>query len=162
MKRAGHCLCGQVSVVIDDEAKELEICHCKNCQLQSGSAYAPFLAVASSKLTILGMPKCFNDQDTVSGRVVRRHFCGDCGSPVYVTVERAPILPMCFQGCLIKPMTSDQRFTVGRPRSTHGLIFRRVVSSIKWMPAYLPVSISGSRSYYSPSPLTMRWLQGDG
>ena len=100
MKRAGHCLCGQVSFVIDDEAKELDICHCKNCQLQSGSAYAPFLAVASSKLTILGMPKCFNDQDTVSGRVVRRHFCGDCGSPVYVTVERAPNTAYVFSGLL--------------------------------------------------------------
>jgi hypothetical protein len=100
MKRAGHCHCGQVSFVIDDEAKELDICHCKNCQLQSGSAYAPFLAVASSKLTILGMPKCFNDQDTVSGRVVRRHFCGDCGSPVYVTVERAPNTAYVFSGLL--------------------------------------------------------------
>jgi hypothetical protein len=100
MKRTGHCLCGQVSFVIGDEAKELDICHCKNCQLQSGSAYAPFLAVASSKLTILGMPKCFNDQDTVSGRVVRRHFCGDYGSPVYVTVERAPNTAYVFSGLL--------------------------------------------------------------
>ena len=110
MKRAGHCLCGQVSFVIDDEAKELEICHCKNCQLQSGSAYAPFLAVASSKLTILGMPKCFNDQDTVSGRVVRRHFCGDCSSPVYVTVERAPNTAHVFSGLL--DQTHDLRSKV--------------------------------------------------
>lgn len=46
------------------------------------------------------MPKCFNDQDTVSGRVVRRHFCGDCGSPVYVTVERAPNTAYVFSGLL--------------------------------------------------------------
>lgn len=100
MKRTGRCLCRKVSFVIDDLADELDICHCKNCQLQSGSAYAPFLSVASSKLKIEGIPKCFHDHDTVSGRVVRRHFCGECGSPVYVTVERAPNTVYVFSGLL--------------------------------------------------------------
>ena len=30
------------------------------------------------------------DTDTVSGNGVARHFCGDCGSPIYVVVVRAP------------------------------------------------------------------------
>ena len=79
----------------------------QNCQLQSGSAYAPFLAVALDNLCVDGGPKCFADSDTVSGRTVRRYFCGDCGSPAYVVVERAPTTAYVFTGLL--EQTSDLR-----------------------------------------------------
>ena len=107
MQRTGQCLCGQIKLTINDDNAEVDVCHCKNCQLQSGSAYAPFLAVALDNLSVGGDPKCFADSDTVSGRTVRRYFCGDCGSPAYVVVERAPNTAYVFTGLL--DQTSDLR-----------------------------------------------------
>jgi hypothetical protein len=100
VRRQGQCLCGHIKLTISDANTELDICHCKNCQLQSGSAYAPFLAVAIDNLSVDGHPKCFADSETVSGRTVRRYFCGDCGSPAYVVVERAPNTAYVFSGLL--------------------------------------------------------------
>ena len=74
MERTGQCLCGQIKLTINDNNAELDVCHCKNCQLQSGSAYAPFLAIALDNLSVGGDPKCFDDSDTISGRTVRRYF----------------------------------------------------------------------------------------
>jgi len=99
MERTGQCLCGHLKLTINDDNNELDVCHCKNCQLQSGSAYAPFLTVALDNLCVDGGPKCFADSDTVSGRTVRRYFCGDCGSPAYVVVERASTTAYVFTGC---------------------------------------------------------------
>jgi hypothetical protein len=99
MERTGQCLCGQIKLTISDDNAELDVCHCKNCQLQSGSAYAPFLTVALGNLCVDGRPKCFADSDTVSGRTVRRYFCGDCGSPAYAVVERASTTAYVFTGC---------------------------------------------------------------
>ena len=90
MRRTGECLCGQIKLAINAENAELDVRHCKNCQLQSGSAFAPFLSVALDKLGVDGDPKCFADRDTMSGRTGRRYFCSDCGSPAFVVVGRAP------------------------------------------------------------------------
>ena len=35
-------------------------------------------------------PKCYVDADTSSGSAVERHFCGDCGSPIYSIVPGSP------------------------------------------------------------------------
>ncbi|MEC8158483.1 MAG: GFA family protein [Pseudomonadota bacterium] len=90
MQRTGQCLCGQIKLAINADNVELDVRHCKNCQLQSGSAFAPFLSVALDKLGVDGDPKCFADRDTMSGRTVRRYLCSDCGSPASEVVERAP------------------------------------------------------------------------
>ena len=107
MERTGQCLCGQIKLTTNDDNAELDVCHCKDCQLQSGSAYAPFLAVALDNLSVDGDPKCHADGDTVSSRTVRRYFCSDCGSPAYVIVERAPTTAYVFSGSL--EQTSDLR-----------------------------------------------------
>ena len=70
--------------------RSLDVCHCKNCQRQSGAAFVPFLAIPMAELHLNGSPKAFMDDDTESGKTVARCFCGDCGSPLYVVVEAAP------------------------------------------------------------------------
>ena len=98
--RQGRCVCGDVSYHISNAPNELDVCHCKNCQRQSGSAYAPFLAVPIDTLVLTGEPKCFRDDDTVSGRTVERYFCDRCSSPIYVRVERAPNTAYVFTGTM--------------------------------------------------------------
>ena len=68
----------------------LDVCYCKNYQLRAGASFIPIVAVPLSKLFVSGSLKNFMDTDIVSGNGVARHFCGDCGSPIYVMVEDAP------------------------------------------------------------------------
>lgn len=107
VRRQGQCLCGYIKLIINDANSKLDICHCKNCQLQSGSVYGPFLAIALNNLSVDGDPRCFADSDTVSGRRTRPYFCGNCGSADYVVVERAPSTAHVFTGLL--DQTSDLR-----------------------------------------------------
>lgn len=98
MKRKGRCLCGTVQITAASEARSLDVCHCKNCQLQTSSPFAAFLALPLNRLAISGPLKRFDDACTVSGNLVERFFCGNCGSPCYVRVARAPNTAYVFSG----------------------------------------------------------------
>ncbi len=90
MSAKGKCLCGRVQYTFTHRLSGLDVCHCKNCQRQSGASFVPFLAIPLAALQVAGSPKTFMDDDTESGKTVARYFCGDCGSPLYVIVEAAP------------------------------------------------------------------------
>ena len=58
-------------------------CHCRDCQRETGSAYAAVLAVAGASFQVIkGSPRYF-DLTADSGHTTRRCFCGDCGSPLF-------------------------------------------------------------------------------
>ena len=90
MSATGKCLCGRIHYTFEHSSSALDVCHCKNCQRQSGAAFVPFLAISMAELHLNGSPKAFMDDGTESGKTVARYFCGDCGSPLYVVVEAAP------------------------------------------------------------------------
>ena len=86
----GGCLCGQVSYTADGEAALVGVCHCKHCQKQSGSAFSINLAVPRAALTITsGDPAVYADKGD-SGAAVCRHFCRDCGSPLFSDAASLP------------------------------------------------------------------------
>lgn len=49
-------------------------------------------------MTFSGSLKKFDDGETVTGNIVERYSCGDCGSPCYVRVARAPNTAYVFSG----------------------------------------------------------------
>ncbi len=58
-------------------------CHCRDCQRETGSAYAAVLAVPSTTFRIVqGKPKYF-EVTADSGHTTTRVFCADCGSPLF-------------------------------------------------------------------------------
>ncbi len=80
---SGGCQCGKVRYELQGEIYRLNICHCKDCQRQSGSAFGMSLIVPveTFRLTV-GEPKTFQLQAD-SGRVKTCAFCGDCGVRIY-------------------------------------------------------------------------------
>ena len=91
MAHTGHCLCGDISYEFPNDPAMSGVCHCKNCQRQTGSAYSTLGGVAKSDFTFkTGKTKVYKDSDTDSGDTVERHFCGDCGSPIYSWVPAFP------------------------------------------------------------------------
>lgn len=80
---SGGCACGRVRYECRAEPLFSLNCHCRDCQRETGSAFAAVLAVprAAFRLT-QGSPKHF-DVKADSGYMTRRVFCGECGSPLF-------------------------------------------------------------------------------
>jgi len=81
---AGGCLCGAIRYSLSAPVTNLRACHCANCQRSSGGAGTVNAVVPSSSLKITkGATRRYDDSATRSGRTLSRHFCADCGSPIY-------------------------------------------------------------------------------
>jgi hypothetical protein len=79
----GGCQCGQVRYEIHAEPLTLYLCHCKECQKQSSSAFGMSLTVPQDAVVILrGKPKAWTRKSD-SGREVNNLFCGDCGTRLF-------------------------------------------------------------------------------
>lgn len=89
MMLEGGCLCGEVRYVAEGTTANAAVCHCRNCQRQSGSAFSVLVAVRRADLTVTGKPRCYEDRGE-SGGLVRRVFCATCGSPLFSELGGAP------------------------------------------------------------------------
>jgi hypothetical protein len=85
----GGCQCGSVRYVVTAEPIRLVACHCKECQRQSGSAFALSMAVKKDSLTVTGPTKQFT-RLADSGNQVTGVFCPDCGVRIYHAPSAAP------------------------------------------------------------------------
>jgi hypothetical protein len=77
----GSCLCGAVRYTAEADPTAATVCHCRDCQKFTGSAFATLLAVGKEKLTINGPLKTFSSIGG-SGKPILRHFCPECGSSI--------------------------------------------------------------------------------
>ena len=76
----GSCFCGAIAWEAEIDPVRVGICHCRDCQIFSGSAYRVASMVAPNDFRFTkGTPKSF-DKTADSGKVRRMAFCGDCGT----------------------------------------------------------------------------------
>ncbi|MEL6102811.1 MAG: GFA family protein [Pseudomonadota bacterium] len=99
MTLRGQCLCGKVQYTLVGDPIATAICHCTNCQRQSGSAFSVNLMALEQQLTIEGELSGFRDQGD-SGNPVVRKFCSACGSPIISVPEAMPGLVALKAGTL--------------------------------------------------------------
>ncbi len=81
----GGCLCGAVRYRLESEPFDAGWCHCRTCQLNSGSPAMVFATVPLEDYR-------FETGETAVRRVKsssfgHRAFCGECGTPLYTHVE---------------------------------------------------------------------------
>lgn len=80
---SGGCACGAVRYECKAEPLFALNCHCRDCQRETGSAFAPILAVPRAAFRVTrGSPRYF-DLQADSGYTTRRAFCGACGSRLF-------------------------------------------------------------------------------
>jgi|SRR5262245_51876507 len=88
----GGCACGAIRYECTGEPLFSLNCHCRDCQRETGSAFAPVLGVAKTAFTIThGSPRYFA-LTADSGQTTRRAFCASCGSPLFGLPGSAPDL----------------------------------------------------------------------
>jgi hypothetical protein len=82
--QTGGCLCGAIRYTIEAPIAGLRACHCMNCQKTSGAGGTVNAVVPTDKFRITkGETRKYDDSATRSGRILSRHFCENCGSPIY-------------------------------------------------------------------------------
>jgi hypothetical protein len=97
----GRCLCGSVSYRADAEPVAQAVCHCTDCQHQTGTAFSVIVGVPRAALTIDGSTLAsFTTKGEDHGTDTDRHFCSACGSPIVSYVAALPDLAFLKAGTL--------------------------------------------------------------
>ncbi len=100
----GHCLCGAMTYRMTGEPLMTAVCHCEDCQRQSGSAFSVNVVVNREDFTMEGPSLgAFTTVGTDTGLERERSFCTTCGSPLTTQLAEAP------QWTIVKAGTMDDR-----------------------------------------------------
>ena len=87
-ERTGGCLCGTVRFQLGSEPFDAGWCHCRTCQLNSGS---PGMVFASVPVADFRWTEGESDvRDVKSSGFGHRKFCGRCGTQFLMQVDHQP------------------------------------------------------------------------
>ncbi|KJY93415.1 aldehyde-activating protein [Vibrio neptunius] len=92
----GSCQCKSVQFRVTGDFKRIVNCHCTLCRKMNGAAFSTYVAVLTT------------DFDLISGNLVscdvtenaRKHFCGQCGTPIFNSNPRYAGLNILHLGSL--------------------------------------------------------------
>ena len=80
MKISGCCFCGEIEYVAEIDENRVGICHCRDCQIFSGSAFRTVGVARRDKFSFTkGAPRYF-DKTADTGRIRRMAFGSTCGT----------------------------------------------------------------------------------
>lgn len=101
-KITGGCLCGKIRYSADAEPRFVSLCHCRDCQKFTGSAFATVIAWPKTAVAVTGALKGFTKLGD-SGKPIARFFCPDCGASIMDEAEALPGIVMIAAGTLDDP-----------------------------------------------------------
>ena len=96
----GGCLCDAIRYRCDGEPISIGLCQCERCQRQSGSAFLIATVFPRDAVTIERGELKVYAATGADGRNLYRHFCGNCGSAVMITLDRYPEIRSMMGGTL--------------------------------------------------------------
>jgi hypothetical protein len=104
MLAQGGCLCGALRYAVSAAPTRLTICHCRFCQRATGSAYMvePVFQKNDFALTA-GKASVYGHRSEGSGKIVDVHFCGTCGTKLFLSFERFPDVVGIYAGTFDDP-----------------------------------------------------------
>ncbi len=83
MKWTGGCQCGGIRYEVTGAPQQVVVCHCTDCQRQSGSAFGMTLVVREENFRLTqGEPKTFASKSD-AGRAKLGAFCPGCGTRIF-------------------------------------------------------------------------------
>lgn len=99
----GACLCGSVHYSSTQLPVMTAICHCRDCQKQSGGAFSVNVMLPAEGFIAAGQTLASYRTRGGSGQPVRRFFCSHCGSPLYTELAVMPGMLAVKAGTLSDP-----------------------------------------------------------
>jgi hypothetical protein len=112
-KLDGQCMCGSVTYTSDADPAFVAMCHCKNCQRQTGTAFSVVVGVPADQVQVSGDSLAmFATVGEDHGKDTERHFCSACGSPIYSASEAMPGVMIIKAGTLDDPSWIEPQLEV--------------------------------------------------
>jgi hypothetical protein len=97
----GRCLCGGVTYDIQAEPVVQAVCHCADCQRQTGSPYSVIVGVPLAALNVQGDTlSSFRTVGDDHGQETERNFCSACGAPLFSVSGAMPEVAFIKAGSL--------------------------------------------------------------
>lgn len=110
MKVQGECYCGAIAYEAEVESGTITVCHCADCQAQSGSAFRANIPAPAAGFRLLrGTPRTYL-KTAASGNQRLLAFCEVCGSSLYACATEDP------QAYSLRVGTVKQRHALGTPQ----------------------------------------------
>jgi hypothetical protein len=97
----GRCLCGAVTYSADAEPVVQGVCHCTDCQRQTGNPFSVIVGVPRDAFSVEG--DTLASFDTIGddhGGATKRSFCSACGSPIFSAAAAMPDITFIKAGSL--------------------------------------------------------------
>ena len=121
MEIGGGCLCGNIHYVAEVDPETATICHCEDCQVNSGSAFGYVIGVRDNNFNLKKGELSFFIKIADSGSKRELGFCGNCGTRIYA---RPLINETGFFGLRLGTVSQRNQFTPKRQ------VWKR--SALKW------------------------------
>jgi hypothetical protein len=87
--RVATCACGRLSARCTGEPALVSLCHCRDCQKRTGSAFGIAAFFARAHVATGGQARSYT-RTSDSGHAVTFHFCPNCGATVFWEPRRKP------------------------------------------------------------------------
>ena len=113
--RTASCRCGQLKATVTGDPVRVSVCHCRNCQKRSGSAFAAQARWPADQVTIEGKSKSWV-KVADSGSRATFNFCPDCGSDVHYEIDSMPGIVAILLGAFDDPHAFTPQFSVWENR----------------------------------------------
>ena len=82
MKHSGGCLCGKVRFEVEGEPSMVGLCHCRYCQLRTGSAFGISVYFPETKINVITGDFDTYSYVTAGGGGVEVERCQICGTSI--------------------------------------------------------------------------------
>jgi hypothetical protein len=107
-KHHAQCQCGQLTVDAEIDPDFVIACNCKACQKRTGAPFGAALYFRMDGTRVGGTSKTWARR-AESGRKLETHFCPDCGTSLYWTLELRPDHIGVAYGCFDTPVPEPIR-----------------------------------------------------
>lgn len=96
----GSCFCGAVKYQLNAKILNVVNCHCNFCRSHSGAAFSTYAVVLDKSLEITEGKEHLTQFEPGDGK---KHFCSQCGTPIFNVNKRYPRVCMIYLGTLEAP-----------------------------------------------------------
>jgi hypothetical protein len=100
--RVATCACGQLRADCKGEPALVSLCHCRDCQKRTGSAFGIAAFFPRASVTTGGQANAYT-RSSDSGYEVTFHFCPNCGATVFWEPRRRPDMIAVAVGAFADP-----------------------------------------------------------
>ncbi|RED18507.1 GFA family protein [Pontivivens insulae] len=137
----GRCLCGKTTWRFEGEPTWQCYCHCDDCRRNCAAPVVGWLGVPLRSFQWTGTtPRIFN-----SSPGVRRHFCGECGSPIGFEADHYAGGMHLYAGSRDAPETFAPQFHVNWPERLPSLTLFDDLPKYQRTLLYAPEDLSSYR-----------------